>query len=372
MRLLIVIDQLDVGGAENQLRQTLPRLVAKGFDITIFTLLRPGQYANELRSKGIRVIAPPAFKVLRKTGFFSKPSQILCSAAKLISLYLTHSFNLIHFYLPRSYIVGGLCALLTRQHNLIMSRRSLNDYQKNKSISAKCEKFLHQRMQHIIVNSNAIKQQLIKEEGVLGDKITVIYNGIDAEKYQSLRVEKPENQLTLITVANLYPYKGHALLLNAVAKADLPQDWQVWCVGRDAGELTHLQQLAKTLGIDSHVQWLGKRNDVPTLLNQADIGIQVSQQEGFSNSVLEGMAAGLPMIVTDVGGNPEAVTHNETGLVILNNDQVALTDAINQLAKNVALRHKLGNAAKCSIENSFSLSRCSQYYSDIYNTLSAS
>ena len=107
-----------------------------------------------------------------------------------------------------------------------------------------------------------------------------------------------------------------------------------------------LRAQATALSIQDHVRFLDVRDDVPALLAASDIGIIASHQEGFSNAVLEGMAAGLAMAVTAVGGNPEAVIDGECGLVMPAKDPPALARALARLAGDPALRRRLGAAAQ--------------------------
>ena len=119
-------------------------------------------------------------------------------------------------------------------------------------------------------------------------------------------------------IANLIPYKGHKDLIEGLALVaqSLPSGWRILCAGRDEGLQLKLESLVEAQGIKANIQFLGERTDVPILLAAADFGVLSSWEEGFSNVILEAMAAGLPMIVTDVGGNPEAVLDGETGLVV--------------------------------------------------------
>ena len=154
----------------------------------------------------------------------------------------------------------------------------------------------------------------------------LIYNGVHANNMTgpALRARGREelglgrDALVLIMVANLIPYKGHVDLLRALAEAnpDLPAGWVLLAVGRDDGIGQCLSTLAGELEISTRVKWLGERDDVASLAAIADIGLLTSHEEGFPNVVLEGMAAGLPMVVTDAGGSVEAVVDGETGRVV--------------------------------------------------------
>ena len=122
-----------------------------------------------------------------------------------------------------------------------------------------------------------------------------------------------------VVVANLIAYKGHRDLIEALAlaAAKLPPAWQVLCVGADNDLRPELEALAAAKGLAGNLRFLGQRFDVGRLLEAADFGVLPSRaNEGFSNAILESMRAGLPMVVTDVGGNAEAVVDGRTGFVV--------------------------------------------------------
>jgi glycosyltransferase involved in cell wall biosynthesis len=177
----------------------------------------------------------------------------------------------------------------------------------------------------------------------------------------------------LALIANLIPYKGHADLLHALAlvKQRLPRDWTMLCVGRDDGIGGALAALARDLGLARHLRWLGPRDDVPALLAASDIGLLCSHQEGFANSILEGMAARLPMVVTDVGGNGEAVCDGETGLVVPPRDPARLAEAIVALARDPARRRAMGAAGRRRVAAEFSIEACVSAYERLYEGLIA-
>src|SRR5262249_9201621 len=155
-------------------------------------------------------------------------------------------------------------------------------------------------------NSRAVVAQL-RDEGVPPARLGLIYNGIDPRAFNNvpppaeikIRLGIGEAPLVLTTVANLIPYKGHHDLLEALAGiADrLPPGWVLLCPGRDDGLGPALAQRARALNLHERVRWMGPRKDIPSILHASDIGILASHEEGFSNSILEGMAAGLPMVV---------------------------------------------------------------------------
>jgi glycosyltransferase involved in cell wall biosynthesis len=258
---------------------------------------------------------------------------------------------------------------------MIMSRRSLNHYQRSRALVARAERWLHGRMSLIAGNSRAVVRQL-ESEGVPAARLRLTYNGIelppapDAASRGRVRAAlgMGPDALILVTVANLIPYKGHADLIEALALAagDLPADWRLLCAGRDQGLGETLRGLTAARGLTDRVQWLGARNDVPDLLRAADIGILASHEEGFSNAVIEGMAAALPMIVTDAGGNAEAVVEGETGCVVAPRRPAELSRAILRLASDGELRARMGSAGRERVARHFTLARCVDQYEAMY------
>jgi glycosyltransferase involved in cell wall biosynthesis len=132
-----------------------------------------------------------------------------------------------------------------------------------------------------------------------------------------------------------------------------------------------LEAQARGLQIDANVIFLGVRHDVSNLLLSADVGLLVSHQEGFSNAILEGMAAGLPIIATNVGGNPEAVVDGITGRIVPPADPVKLSVAIELLANDPELRASMGANARRRAEDRFSLEASIRCYENLYEGLRA-
>jgi glycosyltransferase involved in cell wall biosynthesis len=375
-RIVFVIGSLDYGGAERHLVQVLPDLAARGWDVSVFTLSWPGEQSSELRNKGITVAAPPRLGP-RSRHIVYRGVRVSAAALSYVAYLVRHRPDVVHFFLPQAYLVGGLCALAVGPRCLVMSRRSRNFYQRRYPRLAQIERFLHRRMSAVLGNSRPVVADLLAE-GVPVDRLGLIHNGIDLGAFaapvergrmrRSLGVA--EDELLFIKVANLIPYKGHADLLESLAGAALPVPWRLVCVGRDDGTLPGLQDLASRLGLADKVTWIGPRTDVPALLAAADVGVLASHEEGFSNAVLEYMAAGLPSVVTDVGGNAEAVEDGVTGFVVPLHGGPTLADALARIV-DPQLRRRMGLAARSRVAADFSLRACTTAYDALYRSLLA-
>lgn len=365
--ILVVTRKLDLGGTEGHLAQVLPRLNHRRFRARVFALYPGGCLEGRMRDAGVPVLgAPPALP---------PGARRVAAAARLLAHMMFGRPAVVHFFLPEAYLVGGLCALVTRREVRVMSRRSLNAYQRKHPILARVERWLHHRMTAVIGNSQAVVDELA-DEGVADTRLGLIYNGIDLEPFDDLprrgeiraALGLADDALVLVTVANLIPYKGHGDLLQALAgvRDDLPDGWLLLCAGRDDGMGGALKAEAVALGLGGHVRWLGEHRDVPALLRAADIGVLCSREEGFSNTVLEGMAAGLAMVVTDVGGNREAVVDGATGVVVALRDSLALGRAILALARDPRRRRAMGAAGRRRVEATFPIAACVARYERLY------
>ncbi|MEC9367612.1 MAG: glycosyltransferase, partial [Pseudomonadota bacterium] len=285
-----------------------------------------------------------------------------------------------HFFLPHAYLLGGMAAIAAQVPIRVMSRRSLNVYKARHMGAWRMERRLHGHMTAILGNSRAVVRQLVEEEGCDPNCTHLIYNGVNLSDFrrgqdkQAARRELGLENATLVMtiVANLIPYKGHADLLEALAgiRAELPSGWVLLCAGRDDGCGDKLKRQAIDAGLDGQVHFLGQREDVARLYAAADIGLLCSHEEGFSNAIIEGMASGVPMIVTDVGGNAEAIRHGDTGIVVQPSDPRTLGAAIMALASSSPTQlREMGERARRRAEEDFSLETCVATYDRFYRQL---
>ncbi len=385
----IVVGSLDVGGTERHLISVLPKLISNGWSVRVITTLKRGVLAPEFEKKGIVVFCALSEKHLT---WIQKLPQLPGRLIRMILGVFTLKSQLkkqgqdrkntiLHFYLPEAYIVGMLAAALARFKGFkIMSRRSLNCYQQKSFLIGWLERKLHSQTSVITGNCQALISQLQLEEQVPVERLRLIYNGIDTAAFIPVKSRDTvrntlgiqQDALIIVKVANVIPYKGHADLLVALGKIKdkLPEHWYLICLGRNDGIGSTLQQQTENLGLSEHILWLGTRSDIADVLFSADIGVLCPfKNEGFSNAILEGMTAGLPMVVTDIGGNKEAVVNGETGYVVEPRNTDSLAAAILDLANNRSKAKQFGEAGQKRVKESFSFSACVDAYEKLYNSL---
>ncbi len=368
-RVTIVTSRLDIGGAERHLAWVLPALKQRGIDIALYTMERGGLLEAELQVQGVRLEGPP------RAAFLHWPRATV-ALARFIK---RERPTTVHFFLPRPYLYGSIAAELAGHRRRLMSRRSLTVYREKYPLLRGFELLLHRRTHGLIGNSRAVLDQLAVE---VGDprKIALIHNGIetpapvtaaDRERIRKV-LDIPKDALVIAVIANLVSYKGHRDLLDALAlvKEQIPNPWLVLMIGRDDGMGVELRRHAAALNLASNIRWLGEQPAADRLLAAGDIFVLPSHQEGFSNALLEAMAANLAVIATAIGGNLDAIVDNESGLLVPPRDPSALAAAIARFASDPDIRLRYGDAARRRVEQRFALQHCVERYEKLYRAMS--
>jgi glycosyltransferase involved in cell wall biosynthesis len=235
------------------------------------------------------------------------------------------------------------------------------------------------RRDRVVGVGEAVRRALIDNEGIPASRVKVIYNGVDLAPYrdplqdrasirQRVREEFgiPESAILLAQVARLDDLKDHATALRAMARivAAVPQA-MLLIVG-DGPERTKIERLVGDLGLGHCVRLVGTRGDVPDILLAADLFLLSSKSEGIPLTVIEAMAAGLPVVSTDVGGVGEIVVAGETGLLVPAGDDAALAAAAIELLPDAARRARLGEQGYRRAMDKFDEVRMHHDYRELY------
>ena len=373
LKLRVIIGTLERGGTEIHLSQILPSLAEKGWLVELVVLSKKLALIKNFTHPNIKIHHPHfSFDSLSA---FNKYCRLIYTVYFLYKILSKNSDMITHFFLPRAYIMGIILSKLTRYRGpLLMSRRSLNHYQKRRPI-LKIETKFHKYCQFILSNSKAVQKQLIEEESVSIEKTILIYNGVEEKRFligdkNSYRKELgfSSDQFIIVCVANLIPYKGHIDLIRGLSqiKNDLPYNWKALLIGRDSGIKSDLEIDIKKYNLEENILLIENCDEPAPFLLSADLGILASHEEGFSNAIIEMMAAGLPIIATNVGGNPEAIAHEKNGLLIRPCCPEDIAYSILRLSKDVKLRQQFGEENYQTFSKNYTIGKCVETYEEVY------
>lgn len=231
------------------------------------------------------------------------------------------------------------------------------------------------RLANMVAVSENLKQFIVETIGVSPDRIKVLYNGVDAlppcecADVDEVRKELdlPENDQIVGVVGNLYPVKGHQYLIAGIP-AILENCPNTSFVFAGRGQLeTELKEQVQRLGLDKRVHFLGLRQDIPRILALLDVFVLPSLSEGLSMAILEAMAAGKPVVATQVGGNPELVLDGETGFLVPPRNSQALVASLVSLLTNKERAIQFSEKGKRRAEGQFSLQTMVRAYQALYD-----
>jgi sugar transferase (PEP-CTERM/EpsH1 system associated) len=226
--------------------------------------------------------------------------------------------------------------------------------------------------------SSRLAERMAAEMKLSVARITTIRNGVDLSRFNpghraAARVVLglPDEALVLGTVGRLVPVKDHATLLEAVALLKRDGVDATLVVSGDGPLREAFLARAAALGIQNQVRLLGYRKDVEVVLAALDVFVLSSVSEGLSNTILEAMATGLPVVATRVGGADELVRDGETGLLVAPGSPHGMAAALGQLAADRRRRPAMGAAGRVRAETEFALSTMVQRYEALYVKLAA-
>jgi len=348
----MMLTSFQIGGTERQVVNVVLGLDHSRFDVHLACIHRRGELLREVESLEI---PQPEFPIHS----LYWPGTWL-QALRLARYIRKHRVQVVHSYglYPNLFLVPA--AKLAGAPVIIASIRDRGDiltpaqrwFQKLTCRLADC----------VLVNARAIRDTLIAQ-GFRSDNISVIRNGIVPAKYsrepQSSRIRRelrvPPDAPLIVVLSRLNPMKGLEYFLDA-ARMVAPRFPEArFLVVGDGRSKSELAERAAQSGLKERVLFTGFRTDAPDLLAEATLSVLPSLSEGLSNTVLESMASGVPVIATDVGGNPELIDDGVSGLLVPPRNADALAAAMIRLLKNPVLAAMLSEAARRRIEQLFGM-----------------
>ena len=351
IRVVHLVIALEIGGLEIVVAN-LARQIGRRFQLHIVCLEGLGPIATRLEHAGVAVecIGTPDTSVA---------SSILRLRRRLQAL----RPDLVHTHNEKAHIRGALASLgLFPAPALVHTRHGET---RATGWAAMANRLAVWRSEFIVSVSEKASA-IGRAEGASVRRTRVIRNGIDlTDSPFGFDCGTPRGRV--VAIGRLTPVKDFATLLRAVRRvADLHPAFTLDLVG-DGPSRPDLEQLSRQLGIEHHVTFHGARLDPRTLLAGARLFVQSSLSEGISLTLLEAMAAGVPIVATRVGGTPEVVDHGVTGLLVPPQDPAALADAILTLLADTRLADRMSRSARMRAEQEFDLRAMTASYEALYD-----
>jgi len=368
IKILYVIGQLGRGGAERQTAELVKRLPRDLFEPVVCCLHGSDVLGDEIEDAGVRLI------------YMEKKRGVLSGTTfRLADLIRRERPAVLHSYLFSANWRSLLAGRLMRVPLIISSVRNVDIH--SKSATVVIEWALAGLTDRVIANAGAVKDHVSRRHLIPAEKIHVVYNGVSLARANGQRggeagitgghedeaapgadrasacAEASGRGGCVAMIASLTPKKDHGTFLEAVKliTKDAPEA-RFRIIG--GGPLhDELARRVTSMGLSDVVQLAGARDDIGALLSEIDVSVLTSLKEGCSNVVLESMAAGCPLVVTDVGGNRELIESGVTGYLVPPRDAAGIARHVLELLRDPDLRHRMGEAGRARVRSRFTAGR---------------
>jgi glycosyltransferase involved in cell wall biosynthesis len=354
IRVLLMARSLDLGGSERQLAETALNLDRRRFEVHVGCFHPEGIRGKELRRAGVPILH-------LRVHSFGSPSAL--RAAWDLRTYIDrHDIHVVHTFDTPLNIFAALPAKLSHARVVLSSQRA------NRSLSGRYLRALRwtdRIVNGIVVNCEAMREHLTRDEHIPPARVHLCYNGIDPVAFSP--AARPQRDEVIVgVVCALRPEKGLETLIDAFAVSARRRPCiRLLIVGSGPSEET-LRSRVAALGIVSQARFEPATADVASALRNMDIFVLPSLSEALSNSLMEAQACGCATIASNVGGNPELVHPGETGLLFPPGDSAALAAHIERLVDDPRLRCAFSEAGSRRIRTEFTNEVAARRMADIY------
>ena len=355
--LFLMVNTFETGGSERQFTVLAQNLSASDFDLHLGCVSHRGEFADQFKEVPQFPLGGSLF------GWKSVRTRLrLSSHLRENKIEVAHAFD---FYANLTMIPA---ARLARVPVVIGSHRQLGDLMTPAQFRAQAAAF--RWCDAVVCNSQAAADRLAAA-GLKREKLAVIGNALPSAVFQltSPALPRREGVLRVGMVARMNAhYKNHAGFLRIAAEVSKRVPQAEFVLAGDGPLRPELERQAADLSIADRILFLGDRQDIPAVLGSLDVAVLTSDSESLSNVILEAMAASLPVVAYDVGGNAELV-NDERGALVAAGDESEFAAGIIRLLSKADLRRHQGESARRFVEENFSLDRVRSRYEELYATL---
>ncbi|MCO8093419.1 glycosyltransferase [Acinetobacter lwoffii] len=351
MKILYIITGLGLGGAEKVVCDLADQMILKGHDVKIVYLT------------GSVLVKPISPRIELLPLHLNSASNVFSASRKYKKIIRDFSPDVVHSHMIHANIFARLNHLSFKYIRLICTAHNSNEGGRVRMLAYKLTNFLSNLNTNV---SQEASESLISKGAFNKNNLITVYNGIDLNKFNFFNKDKNSNELSFLSVGRFNKQKDYPNLFQAISilKNTINKEVKFYIAGD--GELRpQLEQLIVDLGISDCVVLLGKRSDIPNLLNKADYFVLSSRHEGLPTVVIEAMACGTFVIATDCGGSAEIM--GDTGILVPPQNSEALAEAIKQAVSKTPLEIQENNLkARQRVEELFSLEKSVQNWLKLY------
>jgi sugar transferase (PEP-CTERM/EpsH1 system associated) len=367
--LVHVIHHLGTGGLENGLVNLLNRMPGECYRHVIVCMTTCGDFRDRIRNDSAQV-----YEMLRGEVPLALVYWRLFRLFRRLQPAIVHTRNLSGLDALLPAVLAGVPVRIHGEHG-----RDMDDLDGSNARHLRLKRLFRPLVTRYTAVSKDLARYLESGIDVPAWRVHQIYNGVDTSLFRPSTYDSPsdstmaERSFTIGTVGRLQPVKNQRLLVRAfgaaVSRAPRSMATARLIMVGEGPMRPALESAIAESSLQSRVQLVGARNDVPDVLREMDVFVLPSLAEGISNTILEAMATGLPVIATRVGGNSELIEDERTGALVETGDWSALADRLIAYASDPTLRARHGRAARVRAEHEFSLDAMVRSYTALYDSL---
>ncbi|MEK6287217.1 MAG: glycosyltransferase [Acidobacteriota bacterium] len=374
-RVLHLITSFEIGGTERQAVELLKRLDSERYDVRLAALRNEGPFYEEIAARF------PEVREFPLTSFYNR--NAVKQLWRLRKLMKSAQVDILHAHDFYGGLIGASAARLAGVRVVACQRHlKLSDRRSHRW----GQRIIHLLAHRILVNSEAIRDYIISNDGAPAGKIVVIKNGISSLSSSESAAASPfarrethdalcrelgldRNAKLVGMIARLQPVKGHRYFIEAAASVLTKEPSAHFILAGDGPLRGEIENHIAQLGIREHVHLLGDRSDVSRLTASFDLMALASLHEGLPNAVMEAMAAGVPVVATAVGGTKELIVDGQTGYLVPPANAGALAERITFALANEETSRRLAARGFEFVRDRFSIERMVEAVENLYEEL---
>lgn len=365
-----VINSFSLAGAENLVFNIAKKMDKSIFDVFVCGIVKKDDsieksIIEDLSVNGVKTLVPDR----------SKNKKRLYAFFQLTKLIRKNEIDIIHAHCSSPDFYGSIASLLSGRRLIFSTIHNTNGYPILR------ERLLSHIIERFVAISKEVEKYAINVLKIPSEKVKIIYNGIDIEKFRKVKVNKKmkltelgiskENCKIVTTVGRVTKQKGQIYFVRA-AKLILKQFPNTYFLivgdySNDADYAQKVKRIAYDMGIENKIIFTGVRQDIPEVLKISDVFVLPSLWEGFVTVILEAMASGLPVVATDVGSIREVIKNEVNGMIIPPKNDLSIATSVIKLLGNEEYAERIAINGQESVK-SFSIENTVQLYEQLYLT----